>query len=86
MPGSPHPDRATVLVVDDIASNRALARATLRALPIPTRCVLTRVDRMIDIPGTAELLAEIPVAWTDGGHGFLVEPAGARFVAGLLAS
>ena len=63
-----------------------IARATLRALPIPTRCVLTRVDRMIDIPGTAELLAEIPVAWTDGGHGFLVEPAGARFVAGLLAS
>ena len=63
-----------------------IAREALRALPIPTRCVLTRVDRMIDIAGTVELLADIPVAWTGGGHGFLVEPAGARFVADLLAS
>jgi pimeloyl-ACP methyl ester carboxylesterase len=62
-----------------------IAREALRALPIPTRCVLTRVDRMLDIPGTVELLADIPVEWTGGGHGFLVEPAGARFVAGLLS-
>lgn len=63
-----------------------IARAALRALPIPTRCVLTAVDRMIDIPGTVELLADIPISWTGGGHGFLVEPAGARFVADLLAA
>jgi pimeloyl-ACP methyl ester carboxylesterase len=63
-----------------------LARQALRALPVPTRCVLTRVDRMIDIPATVELLADIPVTWAAGGHGFLVEPAGARLVASLLAS
>jgi alpha-beta hydrolase superfamily lysophospholipase len=63
-----------------------IAREALRALPVPTRCVLTRVDRMIDIPQTALLLADIPIEWTCGGHGFLVEPAGARFVANLLAS
>lgn len=63
-----------------------IARDALRTLPVPTRCVLTRVDRMIDIPRTVELLAGIPIAWAGGGHGFLVEPAGARFVADLLAS
>jgi hypothetical protein len=63
-----------------------LAREALRALPVPARCVLTRVDRMIDIAATVELLAGIPIAWAGGGHGFLVEPAGARFVADLLAA
>jgi pimeloyl-ACP methyl ester carboxylesterase len=63
-----------------------LARESLRSLPVPTSCVLTRVDRMIDIPRTVELLADLPIAWASGGHGFLVEPAGARFVADLLAS
>jgi alpha-beta hydrolase superfamily lysophospholipase len=63
-----------------------IARAALRALTIPTHGVLTRVDRMIDIPRTVELLAGLPIAWAGGGHGFLVEPAGARFVADLLAS
>ena len=63
-----------------------IARETLRRLPFPTRCVLTRVDRMIDIAGTVELLGDLPVAWAAGGHGFLVEPAGARCVARLLAS
>jgi hypothetical protein len=41
---------------------------------------------MIDIPRTVELMADIPVEWTEGGHGFVVEPTGARFVANLLAS
>jgi hypothetical protein len=63
-----------------------MARAALREVPVPTRCVLTRVDRMIDIDKTVELLGDIPVDWTGGGHGFLVEPPGARFVADVLAS
>lgn len=63
-----------------------IAREALRALRVPTRCVLTRVDRMIDIPGTVELLADIPISWAGGGHGFVVEPAGARLMADLLAS
>jgi acylglycerol lipase len=64
------------------------ARQALATLPIPTRCVLTRVDRMLDIPATLELLAaaDIPVHWAEGGHGFVVEPAGAHAVANLLGA
>jgi dienelactone hydrolase len=62
------------------------AREGLRRLPVPARCVLTRVDRMIDIPQTVELLGEVPVSWAAGGHGFLVEPAGAALVADLVAA
>jgi pimeloyl-ACP methyl ester carboxylesterase len=64
-----------------------LAREGLAHLPVPTRCVLTRVDRMIDIARTVELVegrAKIPVHWAEGGHGFVIEPAGARTVAALL--
>lgn len=64
-----------------------LARQTLGRLPVPSRCMLTRVDRMIDIPRTVELVesqAGIPVSWAAGGHGFVVEPAGARAIADLL--
>ena len=64
------------------------ARQALATLPLPTRCVLTRVDRMLDVPATLELLAAagIPVRWAEGGHGFVVEPAGARAVAHLLGA
>lgn len=64
------------------------ARAALATLPIPTRCVLTRIDRMLDIPATLDLLdaADIPVHWAEGGHGFVVESAGARAVADLLGA
>lgn len=60
------------------------ARAAIASLAIPARGVLTRVDRMIDIPRTVALLDHLPIDWADGGHGFLVEPAGARGVAELL--
>jgi acylglycerol lipase len=60
------------------------AREALTALPVPTSCVLTRVDRMIDIAKTVELLGDVPVSWAPGGHGFVVELAGARLVADLL--
>jgi acylglycerol lipase len=62
------------------------ARAALGALPVPARCVLARVDRMIDIPRTLDLLGDIPVQWADGGHGFVVEPAGAHTLVEVLAS
>jgi alpha-beta hydrolase superfamily lysophospholipase len=62
------------------------ARAALAALPVPAQCVLARVDRMIDLPRTLALLGDIPVHWADGGHGFVVEPAGARTVAEVLAA
>jgi len=61
-----------------------IAREALHKLPIPAQCVLTRTDRMIDIGKTVELLAGIPLHWADGGHGFVVEPAGAQLVARLL--
>lgn len=63
-----------------------LARQLLPTLPLPTRCVLTRTDRMIDVARTAELCAAIPIDWAEGGHGFVVEPAGARAVAGVLGA
>jgi len=62
------------------------ARAALATLPVPVQCVLARVDRMIDVPATCALLAEIPVRWAEGGHGLVVEPAGARAVAEVLAA
>ncbi len=61
-----------------------LARRALAQLPMPARCALTRVDRMIDIPATVELIGAMPLHWAEGGHGFLVEPQGARFIADLL--
>lgn len=61
-----------------------MARQALARLPMPARCALTRVDRMIDIPATVELLGAMPIHWAEGGHGFLVEPQGARFIAALL--
>lgn len=60
------------------------ARAALASLAIPVRGVLARTDRMIDIPRTVALLDGVPIDWADGGHGFVVEPAGARRVAELL--
>jgi len=63
-----------------------IARQALRELPVPAHCVLTRIDRMIDIAGTVDLMGDIPVSWTEGGHGFLVEPAGVRFMADLLGA
>lgn len=60
------------------------ARQALPGLPVPAACVLTRTDRMIDIARTAELCAGLPLTWAEGGHGFVVEPAGARAVAELL--
>ncbi len=61
-----------------------IAREALHNLPIPAHCVLTRVDRMIDIPKTLDLMGDIPIHWASGGHGFVVEPAGANSVAELL--
>ena len=61
-----------------------MARQALGRLPIPARCALTRTDRMIDLAATVELCGAMPIHWTGGGHGFVVEPAGARFIAGLL--
>lgn len=61
-----------------------LARQALARLQVPARCALTRVDRMIDIPATVELIGAMPLHWAEGGHGFLVEPRGARFIAALL--
>jgi alpha-beta hydrolase superfamily lysophospholipase len=61
-----------------------LARQALAALPVPARCVLTRTDRMIDVARTAELMADRPVHWAPGGHGFIVEPAGADAAARVL--
>jgi len=61
-----------------------LARQALRDLRVPTHCVLTRIDRMIDIAGTVELMGDIPVLWTEGGHGFVVETTGSEFVAAVL--
>lgn len=78
--------RVAVAVRDAWRVLNPRARAALATLPVPVRCVLTRIDRMIDIARTVELLGDIPVSWTEGGHGFIVEPAGARFTAELLAS
>jgi alpha-beta hydrolase superfamily lysophospholipase len=61
-----------------------IARAALGQLSVPARCVLTRTDRMIDIAATVELMADIPVDWAVGGHGFVVEPTGARQLARIL--
>jgi len=78
--------RVSVAVRDAWRLLNPRARAALATLPVPVHCVLTRIDRMIDIPRTVELLGDIPVSWAEGGHGFVVEPAGARFTAELLAS
>lgn len=63
-----------------------LARQALARLPVPAACVLTRTDHMIDVVRTAELCAGLPLTWAEGGHGFVVEPAGARAVADLLGA
>ena len=76
--------RIPVAVRDAWRRLNPMARGALRELRVPTRCLLTRVDRMIDIRETVELLGDIPIDWTEGGHGFLVEPAGSRFVASVL--
>lgn len=66
------------------------AREALAAVRVPTRCVLTTTDRMIDVPATVALLEAvprgIPIEWAPGGHGFVVEPAGAARVVEVLAS
>ena len=62
------------------------ARAALHSLDIPVRCVLARVDHMLDIPRTVALLGDLPISWAAGGHGFVLEPAGARQLAEVLAS
>lgn len=68
-----------------------LARQALRTLRLPTRLVLARRDRMIDVPRTQALLASrmatmpaIDVDWCEGGHGFVAEPQGARLLAQVL--
>lgn len=63
-----------------------LARAALADLPVPARALLTRTDRMIDIPATVDLLRDIPVTWAPGGHGFILEPGGARVAAEVLSA
>jgi alpha-beta hydrolase superfamily lysophospholipase len=61
-----------------------VAREALGGLRVETRCVLTRTDRIVDVPRTLELLGAIPIEWATGGHGFVVEPDGARFMAAVL--
>lgn len=77
--------RIAVEVRDAWRALNPRARGALRDIKVPVRCVLTRVDRMIDIEGTLALLGDIPVEWAEGGHGFLVEPVGAERVAEVLA-
>ncbi len=61
------------------------ARQALAELRLPIGCALTSTDRMIDLAATEALLAGRPLHRAPGGHGFVVEPAGAAFLAELLA-